>query len=212
MNVQNPTPVAKAIDWWLGRVWPDLAIGLAFVAVHAVALRFDWLGNGPNDIQPDQRGFIYVALSTVTALAAGTNNTAVGSYVSSAGGVVDKVRRTHGRSIRISLRSIGTWLWVVAVVSLVCLAIDPQDPDRSSTTHGAAWVAEGLVVLAVVKFSRLTLIQDLMLAANDLSRVTEQKQEKRALRRRSSQPAPVQAGATDGSAGPSDEATTASRG
>ncbi|GAA3652811.1 hypothetical protein GCM10022237_10900 [Nocardioides ginsengisoli] len=188
MNVQHRSPVEKIADWWLGRVWPDLAIAALAVVAHAVALRAGWVDSGPNEIPPDQRGFIYVALSTVTALAAGTNNTAVGSYVSSAGAVVDEVRKTHGRSIRLSLRSVGTWLWVVAVLSLICLAIDPQDGERAPVTHGAAWLAEGLVVLAVVKFVRLTLIQDLLLAANDLSRAKEQARQKRALRRRSQLP------------------------
>lgn len=184
MNAQERNVIEKIVDWWLGRVWPDLAIAGLAVAAHGLGVHFGWFERGPNEIPPDQRGFIYVALSTVTALAAGTNNTAVGSYVSSAGSVVDEVRKTHGRSIRLSLRSVGTWLWVVAVVSLVCLAVDPQDSKREFTTHGAAWVAEGLVVLAVVKFVRLTLIQDLLLAANDLSRAKEQTRTKRALRRR----------------------------
>lgn len=171
------------IDWWLARVWPDLAVAAAFVGAHVAAVHIGWVLFSPDDVSPDRRGLIYVALSTVTALAAGTNNTAVGSYVSSAGAVVDKIRVSHGGTIRLSLRSVGTWLWVVAVVSLVCLALDPQDRNDPSLTYGAAWVAEGLIILAVVKFVRLTLIQDLLLAANDLSRQQETRPQRRSFKR-----------------------------
>lgn len=177
---------AKTADWWLGRVWPDMALVLVVTAVHLVLYRWwDWdhVTWAIRDIDPAQRRFIYVGLATVAALVAGSNNTAVGSYVSSAGDVMKQIRISHGRSMRKSLRSNGLSLWLVAVVSLVCLALDPMDPATPERTRGATWVAEAALLLVVVKYGRLVMMQDVLLAANDLSRQHEVQQDQSKQRR-----------------------------
>ncbi|WP_158647907.1 hypothetical protein [Nocardioides houyundeii] len=179
MNSSAPTPdertvVAKIIDWWLGRVWPDWAIVALVVLVHLALYRWGpWVDWAIRDIPTEQRRFIYVGLATVAALVAGSNNTAVGSYVSSAGDVMKDIRISHGRSMRKSLRSNGIWLWLVAVVSLVCIALDPMQAAHPGRTRGAAWVAEAALLLIIVKYGRLVMMQDVLLAANDLSRQRE---------------------------------------
>lgn len=166
----------KVADWWLERVWPDLALVVVVTGLHFALFRWwDWdhMNFAVSKIDPEQRRFIYVGLATVAALVAGSNNTAVGSYVSSAGDVMKEIRVKHGAAMRRGLRSNGLWLWAVAVVSLVCIALDPMDTAHPLRTRGAAWIAEASILLVVAKYARLMLMQDVLLKANDLTRQRE---------------------------------------
>ncbi|MFC4555746.1 hypothetical protein [Georgenia faecalis] len=177
---------ARVVDWWLARVWPDLALVVVLTLLHFVLYRhweWDRVDFAIQEIATDQRRFIYVGLATVAALVAGSNNTAVGSYVSSSGDVMKHIRVSHGKSMRKGLRSNGLWLWAVAVMSLVCIGLDPMDPNDPHNTRGAAWIAEAALLLIVVKYGRLVMMQDVLLKANDLSRQREALAEKRSNRR-----------------------------
>lgn len=177
---------ADVVDWWLARVWPDLALVALFTGLHLVLYRFwDWdhVSFALQDIATDQRRFVYVGLATVAALVASSNNTAVGSYVSSSGDVMREIRVSHGRSMRKSLRSNGLWLWAVTVTSIVCLVLDPMRSGDPTATRGAAWIAEAALLLIIVKYGRLVMMQDVLLKANDLSRQREVLAEKKASRR-----------------------------
>lgn len=177
---------ARAADWWLARVWPDLALAAIVTGIHYVLYHYwkwDHVEFAIQEIAIDQRRFVYVGLATVAALVAGSNNTAVGSYVSSTGDVMRGIRVSHGKSMRKSLRSNGLWLWAVAVTSLVCIALDPMDSRDPSQTRGAAWIAEAALLLIIVKYGRLVMMQDVLLKANDLSRQREVLAEKKANRR-----------------------------
>lgn len=170
------TAPERLADWWLARVWPDLALVAVLASLHFLLYKnwkFDRVDWAIQEIAVDQRRFVYLGLATVAALVAGSNNTAVGSYVSSSGDVMKDIRVSHGHSMRKSLRSNGLWLWAVAVTSLVCVALDPMDPKLPSTTHGAAWIAEAAMLLIIVKYARLVMMQDVLLKANDLSRQRE---------------------------------------
>lgn len=169
MSVDETTVREKVVDWWLGRAGIDILIAVIAIVVHWWVWHEGWVEWSLGEVAPSQRALIYAGLATVAALAAGTNNTAVGSYVSSSGEVVAKLRVSHGATLRQGLRSIGSWLWAVTVFALVCLALDPLDAKRPVTSHGAVWLAEGMLVLIALKFFRLTLLQDVVLAANDLS-------------------------------------------
>lgn len=196
MSVAQQTPTdrrplrTKVADWWLERVWPDLALVAIVTGAHFVLFRcWDWdhVNFAVSKMAPEQRRFIYVGLATVAALVAGSNNTAVGSYVSSAGDVMKEIRVKHGAAMRRGLRSNGLWLWAVAVVSLVCIALDPMDTAHPLHTRGAAWIAEAALLLVVAKYARLMLMQDVLLKANDLTRqrevVAEQQKSRRSFRK-----------------------------
>lgn len=176
----------RAADWWLARVWPDLALVAFLTLVHFV-LYHHWMWDHVNfaiqQIPTDQRRFVYVGLATVAALVAASNNTAVGSYVASTGDVMREIRVSHGKSMRKSLRSNGLWLWAVAVTSLVCIALDPMESQDPSKTRGAAWISEAALLLIIVKYGRLVMMQDVLLKANDLSRQREVLAEKKSNRR-----------------------------
>lgn len=181
---------AKMADWWLNRVWPDLALVALVTLAHFILYRYwewDHVNFALHTIEPSQRRFIYVGLATVAALVAGSNNTAIGSYVSSNGDVMKSIRVRHGKAMRKSLRSNGVWLWLVAVVSLICLGLDPMSSANPYDTHGAGWIAEAALLLIVVKYGRLLVMQDVLLKANDLSRQQElqvgQRTDRRALKR-----------------------------
>ena len=86
-------------DWWLARVWPDLAFVVALTGVHYFLYthwKFDHVNWAIQELAVDQRRFIYLGLATVSALVGGSNNTAVGSYVSSSGDVMKDIRVSHG--------------------------------------------------------------------------------------------------------------------
>jgi len=110
--------------------------------------------------------------------------------VSSTGDVMRAIRVSHGKSMRKSLRSNGLWLWAVAVMSLVCIALDPMDSQDPSKTRGAAWIAEAALLLIIVKYGRLVMMQDVLLKANDLSSqrevVAEKKNNRRSFKKPSS--------------------------
>lgn len=171
-------------------MWPDLALVAIVTGAHFVLFRWwDWahVNFALSQLAPEQRRFIYVGLATVAALVAGSNNTAVGSYVSSAGDVMTEIRVKHGAAMRRGLRSNGLWLWAVAVISLICIALDPMSTAQPLRTRGAAWIAEAALLLVVAKYARLTLMQDVLLKANDLTRqreiVAEQEKNRRAFKK-----------------------------
>ena len=172
----------KLLDWISRHPAVDLAPVAVVLLGHAL-----WHWRASNvwtiaSVMPDQRSLGYGALATVAALAAGSNNTAVGSYVSSQGPAVDQLRTDHGSTMRRALRSVGLWFWVVATVALVCIVLDPNSAKHPTVTHGADWLAEGATLLLIVKFLRLTLMQDLILKANDLT--PARSRQGRTLRRR----------------------------
>lgn len=178
--------MTKAADWWLARVWPDLALAALLTILHYYLYhhwKWDHVEFALQEMASDQRRFVYVGLATVAALVAASNNTAVGSYVSSAGDVMKEIRVSHGRSMRKGLRSNGLWLWAVAVMSLVCIALDPMDPQDPSNTRAAAWLAEAALLLIIAKYGRLVMMQDVLLKANDLSHQREVLAERRSNRR-----------------------------
>jgi hypothetical protein len=184
------------LDRWLAHVWPDIALTTGLTILHYFLHRWGTIDWWIGEVSVEQRRFIYVGLATVAALVAGSNNTAVGSYVSSSGDVMKQMRIKHGASMRKSLRSNGLWLWAVAVVSIICIALDPLSPDpkKSAITHGAAWLAEGALLLIVTKYFRLVMLQDVLLKANDLSRQQEvlddQKKDLRPIKKKKTPAAP----------------------
>lgn len=147
----------------------DLVITGVMGMVYSILENSGWVTMSMHDIAPGQRLLIYGAVATVAALAAGSNNTAVGSYVSSSGDVMNALRRSHGLQLRKALRSVGAWLWIVAVASLACLLIDPATEAAPTRTRGADVVFAFAALILILKFARLTLVQDVILKANDLS-------------------------------------------
>lgn len=159
----------RFLDHWLDHPGYDLAVAVLISGGLVLLRRYTQLDFSLASVDPSARTVLYGGVATVSALAAGANNTAVGSYVSSSGPVVDGLRQKNGKALRLSLRSIGAWLWVVSVTAIACIALDPLDDRNPGETRGAAIVVQTLFLLLALKFSRLSILQDLLLRANDLS-------------------------------------------
>lgn len=159
----------------------DLLVSVVLVCAHLVWTigwkRADLVGG----LATSHRLLIYAALATVCSLAAGTNNAAVGSYASANGVWMDELRKTHGRTLRLSFRSISVWLWACTVLSIVAAVMDgdPIGTETHSASHSSEWIFEIALLIAVTKFARLSFLHDLVLKANDRSKTPGRKEPKR---------------------------------
>jgi hypothetical protein len=164
-------PSASRRDIWSDHPSVDLMFTAVLIGVHAWMAHRHPSFNLIALMTPSHRFIIYGALATVVALAAGSNNTAVASYNEASGEIVDQMRRVHGRTLRKNFRSVGLWLWTVAVLSLLAIVVDggSRSISESGPTHASEWLFEFGFFLAAMKFARLTFLQDLVLKANDLS-------------------------------------------
>jgi hypothetical protein len=110
----------------------------------------------------ESRVALYAAGAGVMALIAGFAGMAIALYGSSSGGLVEAIRRKHGKTIRKNWISISVWLLISATIFLLCIILD-QDKEANYTR----WIFGAVMVLAVLKFLRLVSIFNLILLAGD---------------------------------------------
>lgn len=111
----------------------------------------------------DQRLAIYAAGAGVMTLIAGFSGTAIAQYGSSSGPIVATLRRRHGASIRRNWLSIVRWLLASAVACIVGMTIDTPASPRFSD-----YIFAGALIIAVVKFCRLSFLFRLIMTAVDI--------------------------------------------
>ncbi|MFF4198252.1 hypothetical protein [Nonomuraea sp. NPDC001831] len=97
------------------------------------------------------------------SLIAGFAGTAIAQYGSSSGPIVNALRGRFSRTIRRNWISITSWLLICAVLCIVAMSIDGE----KANTRGSQWIFEAALAVAVMKFTRLIFLFNLILKTVD---------------------------------------------
>lgn len=143
-------------DFWIDHLWVDLVITAAFLAAHlTLVLAFpvtDILGNA----LPADRRAAYSAAAIVVSLLGSFSAVAIGQLSSAKGARADALRTHGGVTLAANWRSIFRAGLLAAVTAILALLVDPSVASAELLPFIARWVFEATMVLAVVKFFRLS--------------------------------------------------------
>ncbi|SDP11916.1 hypothetical protein SAMN04487788_2191 [Microbacterium testaceum StLB037] len=151
---------SAARDLWLDRIWVDYPLSVAVVAVHlAVVGLWPWLDVLGTASAPDRRA-VYSAAAIVVSLLGSFSAVAIGQMSSAKGARADALREAGGPDLAKNWRSIFRTALLCALVALTALLLDPSVPPVTNepplTPVIVRWVFELALVLAVVRFLRLS--------------------------------------------------------
>jgi len=143
-------------DFWIDHLWVDLAIVATLLVVHgALVMAFsssDILGNA----LPADRRATYSATAVVVSLLGSLSAIAIGQLGSARGQRVAALKAQAAEELAQNWRSIFRVGMVAAVVSLAALLLDPSVATANSVPVVIRWLFEASVLLALVKFLRLS--------------------------------------------------------
>jgi hypothetical protein len=143
-------------DFWIDHLWMDLAIAALIVAAHGTLVALfpstDILGRA----QPGDRRAAYSSAAIVVSLLGSFSAVAIGQLSSAKGARADALRAQGGVTLAASWRSIFRAGLLAALVSIFALVLDPSTHTNDVFPVVVRWIFEGTLVLAVVKFFRLS--------------------------------------------------------
>lgn len=148
--------ISRLRAFWIDHLWVDLLIVGSVISAHVILLAihpaFDVLGNS---LPADRRG-VYASAAIVVSLLASFSGVAIGQ-LSSAKGARAEALRTQGADVLAkNWRSIFLAGMLSAMLAIVALILDPSVVSASVAPVVARWLFEAGLLLAAVKFFRLS--------------------------------------------------------
>ncbi|MEU8049429.1 hypothetical protein [Micromonospora haikouensis] len=155
-------PAQRISDFWSDHPMTDMALIALLVVSHATCVFVFNFGDVFSWADASQRTDTYAAGAGITALIAGFTGTAIAQYGSSSGPLISAIRAAYGSRIRKNWLSITKWLMVAAALCVISMAI-----DGGARPKGSSWVFEVAFAIAILKFTRLIFLFDLILISID---------------------------------------------
>jgi len=156
-------------DYWLNNLWTDLAIAATLVGAHLVLVAqlpvLDVLGNSA----PADRRAAYSSVAVVVSLLGSFSAVAIGQLSAAKGARADSLRDQGGTTLAKNWRSIFLAGLGTAGISILALLVDPSRHTLSWWPVVIRWVFEFALLVAVVKFFRLSVLFYEVLAIATLS-------------------------------------------
>ena len=143
-------------DFWIDHLWVDLAVVATLLVAHGTLVltlpSFDVLGNA----LPADRRATYSATAVVVSLLGSLSAVAIGQLGSARGQRAAALKAQAAEELAQNWRSIFRVGMLAALVSLVALLLDPSVATANALPVVIRWLFEASVLLALVKFLRLS--------------------------------------------------------
>ncbi|MGS0563117.1 hypothetical protein [Microbacterium aurugineum] len=154
---------ADVRDFWIDRIWLDYVIAAAIVGAHLLLiLWWPWLDVLAAASAPDRRA-VYSAAAIVVSLLGSFSAVAIGQLGSAKGERADTLREAGGADLARNWRSVFRTALLCALIAIFGLLLDPSNPPAVTATSPQPltpeiirWIFEAGLVLAVVRFVRLS--------------------------------------------------------
>ncbi|WP_143459206.1 hypothetical protein [Leifsonia sp. ALI-44-B] len=154
-------------DFWLDHIWTDLVIAGALVTIHLLCVgtwsQVDILGAA----LPADRRSVYSATAIVVSLLGSFTGIAIGQLSSAKGNRADALRSQGADILARNWRSVFRAAMLSALVAIIALLLDPSKSPEGWLPVAVRWAFELTLLIAVVKFVRLSSLffEVLMVAA-----------------------------------------------
>lgn len=150
-------PLGAARSFWLDRLWFDLVIVFAVLIVHAGLITwlspvFDVLGNA----LPADRRTVYSSTAVVVSLLGSFSSIAISQLSSAKGARAEALRNQAAKTLAKNWQSVFRVGMLSALVALAALIVDPSVHSTAVLPVVARWAFEAGLLLAIVKFLRLS--------------------------------------------------------
>lgn len=145
----------KIRAFWLDRLWVDFGVAAAIVSLHFVLTRFWPTTNVLGHAIPADRRAVYTAAAIVVTLLGSFSSIAISQLGSAKGARIDALKAQGVSILGKNWRSIFRAGLLSAMISLFALSVDSSDVN-APVTFPIWWAFEAGVILAVVKFVRLS--------------------------------------------------------
>ncbi|WP_157780375.1 hypothetical protein [Leifsonia xyli] len=173
MNTNRHSRLSQLRDFWLDHLWCDLVLGAVLATIHLLLVliwpSMDVLGNAA----PADRRAAYTSVAVVVSLLASFSAVAIGQLSSAKGARADALRNQGGVMLAKNWRSIFWAGLATAGVSIAALLLDPSRHTNSAVPVVVRWVFEFALLVAVVKFARLSTLFNEVLSIAALSAADE---------------------------------------
>ena len=147
---------ARLRDAWIDHLWVDLVIVGLVVFIHAslviVLPATDVLGNA----LPADRRATYSATAVVVSLLGSLSSVAISQLGSAKGWRAVALKEQASEKLARQWRSVFRTGMLSALLSLLALLLDPSVVTTSVVAVAVRWLFEAGVLLALVKFLRLS--------------------------------------------------------
>jgi hypothetical protein len=140
-------------DLWLDRPWIDWLAACVVAGSHAAIVELAKHGDLLSWPQRIQRISGYAAVAGAVSLIAGLTTMAISHFAGAQGDRIVWLRAGQAKLLRRNWLSALRTPLLVALISITMIFIDTKDKPSA-----ARFVFEGAVVLAVIRFSRMTFI------------------------------------------------------
>ncbi|MBN6050685.1 hypothetical protein JYK22_01970, partial [Nonomuraea sp. RK-328] len=168
---------SKIANGWTDHPLADLLI-LLIVGLHLLVVVVWGHGDVLAWASTGNRLATYAAGAGAMSLIAGFAGTAIAQYGSSSGPIVNAARGRFSRTIRRNWISITSWLLICAILCIVAMSIDGE----KANTRGSQWIFEVALAIAVLKFTCLIFLFNLILKMVDVDSNTAPKSKPPAMR------------------------------
>lgn len=147
-------------DFWIDHIWLDYVIAAGLLGIHLLGvMAWQWADPLGAASAPDRRA-VYSATAIVVSLLGSFSAVAIGQLSSAKGARADALREVGGADLAKNWRGIFRTAMLCALVALLALLLDPSLPVSSPEPELAPiivrWVFEACLLLAVVRFLRLS--------------------------------------------------------
>lgn len=146
----------KARDFWLNHLVVDLGLAGIILSLHIVLVLVDPVWDVLGNAIPADRRSAYTSTAIVVSLLASFSSVAIGQASSAKGARADALRRQAAEALARNWRSVFQAGMYAAVLAIVCLLLDPSRRVDGWVPVVVRWVFEFTVLLATVKFVRLS--------------------------------------------------------
>lgn len=155
--------MASIRDFWIDRIWLDYVIAAAVVGAHLLAIQlWPWLDVFAAASAPDRRA-VYSAAAIVVSLLGSFSAVAIGQLSAAKGERADDLRNAGGTDLARNWRSVFRTAMLCALIAIIALLLDPSVPPAVTATTPKEvapeiirWVFEAALILAIVRFVRLS--------------------------------------------------------
>lgn len=147
-------------DFWVDHLWLDYVIAASLLGLHlAGVIWWQWPDPLGAASAPDRRA-VYSAAAIVVSLLGSFSAVAIGQLSSAKGARADALREVGGTDLAKNWRGIFRTAMLCALVALFALLLDPSipstAPEPEPTPIIIRWIFEACLLLAVVRFVRLS--------------------------------------------------------
>lgn len=153
-------------DYWLNHLWVDVALVSILVGAHGVAVMLWPFTDLFGLAIPADRRAVYSSAAIVVSLLGSFSGVAIGQLGSAKGPRTSALKRQAGGTLVRNWQAVFITAMLAASVALLALLIDPSVAGVSVVHVAVRWVFEFVMLLAVVRFVRLsTLFREVMSVA-----------------------------------------------